>query len=255
MIYPQLEHHHNRQAGVTLLLAVMIVSGISLISLTVAFLGIQEIRNSKSASLTGSAIGAADTGSEQGLWNAKRRNNVADCSGNVAFSDLGNNSASGVCKNYNAPITINLEANKEAELFLYDPNDINGDYDLRGCEFCDPPLVNSAGFNITNIKVNRTSGPFQVDVNVYRINNAVAFKSGVANDNEASINFVNKPGDENRMRVTFSSQSAAVIVVSTNKGIPSMATIESTGCAAAKNIENCNEDNIVSRKLEVTLPE
>ena len=124
----------NSQEGVTLLISLLIMSGITLITLTVGFFAIQEVRSTRAILLTEPAIGAAETGGEQGVWAIKRDVTLMDCSSGREKGVLINNSKVESCKYYGAA-TIELEAGVNYSFYLYNPNDINGDVGLSDFSF------------------------------------------------------------------------------------------------------------------------
>src|SRR6185503_11801329 len=62
------------QAGVTLLIAILILSGLALISSAIAVFTIQEVRSSRATLATEPAIVAAEGAGERGVYALKRSN-------------------------------------------------------------------------------------------------------------------------------------------------------------------------------------
>ncbi|MDP4000633.1 MAG: hypothetical protein Q8P83_00075, partial [bacterium] len=179
------------ERGVTLLMSILILAGITLISVTVGFFTIQEIRASRAIVLSEPAISAAESAGEQGIWALKRSGTIANCP-QFTTNTLGR-SVVDFCKSY-GPAVITLESNTPKSIFLYNPDDINGDIDL-------------SEFPYSFVQVTHLSGAFTVNVTVERLGAAGPFASAnVAPSSTQVINTPSVPADtEGRMKVILSS--------------------------------------------------
>jgi hypothetical protein len=251
--------HKANQAGVTLLIAVLILAGLTLISLSIATFTIQELRASRAIILSEPAIGAAESASEAGIWAIKRNTALIDCTSGTTSSTLTNNSAVSTCKSYGAA-TLEIKAGVALEFYLYDPNDPNGDIDLQGCGTCPEPSTNPAGFRYNTLTVTNQTGTNNVDVTVNRVDGTpVVLTASVPPDRSPHDFFMPDvtPGEEGRMLVRLESIVDATILVNTNQGMPNFPTIHSTGCSSkAANVDcSSTSQELFSRKIQVTVPQ
>jgi hypothetical protein len=230
------------QRGVTLLLSVFVLSGITLISITVGFFTIQEIRSSRAIILSEPAIAAAESAGERGLWAIKRSGAITECSNGVTTQNIGG-AIVDYCRSYGAAV-INLEAGQSRTLFLYNPNDINGDIDL-------------SEFPYTFFQTNHITGNFSVSVVIDRLDGNSVGNANVSPGGVESINVPSVPQDiEARMRVTLSSASDATVRVNTNQGLPNVPTIDAAGCSSESPINNCSQvDESFKRRINIIVPE
>jgi hypothetical protein len=264
------------ESGITLLLAIFIMSGLSLIAITVSALAIQNIRNSRSAVFSEPAIGQAQSGAEEGLWNIKRNLAVPSCNN----SPLQNSESVGaantwsartVCKDY-TDATIDLSANTPYNFYLYDPDDKNGDVDLTGISGGDPYRCMTvdllSGANNLKITVKRLDGTAWGSPSTTTINSSTAKGSSscTGTATQATINNLAGPsGQDNRLQVTLTyceaicvpGSSSAKVLVTTNIGMPTFPTIDSVGCAqrGASQTSACDGNEIYSRRINVSVPQ
>jgi hypothetical protein len=232
----------NSEKGVTLLIAILVMSGLALISLSVAAFTIQEIRASRAVAITEPAIAAAETVGEQSLWAIKRGATLATCPSQTSAS-LGNGALANACQSFGAA-TFNVSSNT-SPFYLYDPNDMAGDIDLLNYPY-------------TWLSINQTSGSFQVLINVVRLDGTLVSDTTVSPGNTTTINIpAVSPGSEGRMKVTLSSSSPAGVTVNTNQGMPSFATINAGGCASKGVVVDCNNasQELFSRRINITVPQ
>lgn len=236
---------NSKQEGVTLLIAVLVMSGIALISLAVAAFTIQEIRLSRAVTITEPAIAAAESAGEQGLWAIKRSSTLAACPSQTSYP-LANGALVNSCKSYGSA-EFDLAANTARSLFLYDPNDINGDVDLLG-------------FPYTTLTVVHQSGQFNIDVYVVRLD-GTAVGSQPVTVTPGSSQTINIPqvqqGYEGRMKVTLQSTGNAKVIVNTNQGMPDFPTVNAGGCASHTAVVDCNSttQELFSRRINITVPQ
>ncbi|MBI4363231.1 MAG: hypothetical protein HY545_00070 [Candidatus Doudnabacteria bacterium] len=234
---------HSDQEGVTLLISLLIMSGITLITLTVGFFAIQEIRSTRAVLLTEPAIAAAETGGEQGIWAIKNNTSLSDCSTGKSIGTLANYSKVEACKYYGAA-TIEIAASSEYNFFLYNPNDINGDVDLTR-------------FPYSYLSVIHKSGGYSVVVTITRIDGSAVGSSTVSPGGGGTISIPEViSGSEGRMKVTLFSTGDATVEVNTNQGIPDRPTVDSAGCSGTAASTDCSSvQSAYKRRINVTVPQ
>ncbi len=234
----------NSQQGVTLLIAILVMSGLALTSLAIAALTIQEIRASRAVVVSEPAIAAAETAGEQGLWAIKRATALSTCPTQSSTS-LANGALVNFCKAYTSA-TFNLKANTPFVFYLYDPNNINGDVDLLAYPYNTLTVVNQGG-------------SFQVNVFVVRLNGSPVGAQPVAVASGATQIISIPPvssGSEGRMQVTLQSTGAATVNVNTNQGIPDFPTIDASGCNSKNTLVSCSgKQEIYSRRINISVPQ
>jgi Tfp pilus assembly protein PilX len=236
---------NNKQAGVTLLISILVLSGLVLTSLAVAAFAIQEIRSSRAIIVAEPAISAAESAGEQGLWAIKRATSLTTCPTQTSVN-LSNGALVNSCKSYGSA-TLNLKANTALVFYLYDPDNINGDIDLLAYPY-------------TSLTVIHQSGPFQVTVNVVRLDGAAVGAQPVivAPGGMQTINIPAVPaGSEGRMKVTLQSTGNATVNVTTNQGMPNFPTVNAGGCASKTAVSDCNSatQELFNRRINITVPQ
>lgn len=229
------------QDGVTLLISIMMLSGILVISVTVGYFAIQELRASRAVIFSEPAISAAQSGAEKGIWYLNRTTEALDCA-NQNTTNLTNNTTVSICKNYQNA-TVQLEANTNYVFYLYNPNDINGDPDM-------------SDFPINYLDVSQVSGAYAVNVTIIRVTGESVRSTSVNPGSQIRIdNLYPGSGQESRMKVTLSSISNATVKLNTNQGMPDFPVIDSSGCYGI-GVSNCNAANeAYRRKINVTVPQ
>lgn len=236
-------NHLDKQAGVTLLISILILSGIMLVVSTAAFFSIQELRASRAVVLSEPAIAAANSGGEQGIWALKRGVTMTDCAVGYSSTPIGSNAKVDSCRSYGAA-TINITGGTPLIMFLYNPNDINGDISL-------------ASYVYTNFQLTNDTGTYNVTLDIARINgnpvNNILVSPGTTGT--IAIPAVSS-GQEGRMKVTISSPVDATITVNTNLGMPEFPTVDAAGCSSLTSITDCNSlAEIFKRRLNITVPQ
>jgi Tfp pilus assembly protein PilX len=149
---------NSSEAGVTLLLSVLILSGMVLVAVAVSGFTIQEIKSSRAVAVSEPAIIAAETGAEDALWSIKTNgsSSVPNCSGVPSSKNLASsNSLAVYCKTYIGD-TVDMVLGQSTIFYLYNPDDPNGDIDL-------------SAYPYTQLTVTNKSAGFQVDVTVVRL--------------------------------------------------------------------------------------
>jgi len=252
----------SRQAGVTLLLAILILSSITLVTVAISAFAIQELRSSRAITISEPAVNAAETGSEQSLWAIKRDGVLPNC----LFSSTNQNLYSSrslvtSCRSYGNQI-FSLSAGVSQQFLLYDPEDPIGDIDLQGCSGCIPASTNPAGYQYNTLTIKNNSTTTGVSVNLSRIDDTTTGLSQISfllNQGETQTVTISPvvPGTEGRIQVTMQSSQAATVDVNTDKGVPSNLNLEASGCSSKGTISNCSDatQELSSRKIKVTLPQ
>lgn len=247
------------EAGVTLLLAVFVLSAISLISLTVGFFALQEIRSSRSIVLTEPALSAAQTGGEQGIWSIKRSGSLASCPG-AGSTSLGNSTRVDLCKSFSSA-TINLTPGVPFNIFLYDPNDINGNLCMNASYTQGQHSGCSGAALYTSISVIHKSGTSNVAVSAFDVEgNSFAGSSIVVTPgNNGGITIpdpIPSSGDE-RIEIILSSSTATTVEINALPlGLPDYPTVNASGCASKVVITSCNGlEEIFKRRINITVPQ
>lgn len=243
-----MKHTLPDQRGVTLLLTVMILAGITLITVTVAYFGIQEFRASRAVVLSEPAISAAFSAGEHGLWAVKRLASIPTCP-NLITSNLNDNTIADVCQSF-GPAKFKLEPGIPKNLYFYNPEDINGDPEMDGT-----PGV-AAPFPVNYFQTTHLTGSSVVEVTVARIDGTLIDNRTVYNET-LTINTPVAPAcTDCRMKVTLLSASDATVEVDSNQGILDAPTINAAGCASVGNISDCDDssENFI-RRLNITVPQ
>ncbi|MBX4191675.1 MAG: hypothetical protein KW804_02660 [Candidatus Doudnabacteria bacterium] len=243
---------NNAEAGVTLLLAILIMSGLTLIATTLAFLGVNQIRASRAVLVTEPALLAAQIGGEEGLWKAKRSDDLSslvDCPTGTSQSISASSSYNTYCKSFGSG-TFNVTSGSAETVVIYDPNDPDGNTSLLGMS----PSYSSIIFT-------HKSG-VQVNATVERLDGSgVGLSPGSCIVNASSsltcsinISPMSTSTDEGRILVTLTSAAPAVIEVTTNRGMPTNLNIVSNACSTRQaTLTSCSPTNteLYNRKVEV----
>jgi len=237
------------ERGVTLLLATLVMAGMTLTILAIAAFTIQEIRSSRAVTLTEPAISAAESAGEQGLWAIKRDTALPICPLANA-QNMGANTWATTCKSYGSA-TVDIEAGVPFVFFLYNPTDINGDKDLHDYPY-------------TNINLTYISGVTSIGVNVTRIDGFTTGISPSSSSLSAGVNPVQvinispvAASTEGRMKVTLTSASNATVNIDTNRGMPTFPTVDATGCSSRSAVLACtgSAQELFTRRIQVTVPQ
>ncbi len=275
------QFNRNKQSGVTLLLSILVMSGILVIVMAVTLFAIQELRASRSSALSEPAIIAAETSGEQGVWLIKRGTTPAQCSASTTTTQIdGTTSAasSGAarvvttkCIAYDKAI-FELEPNEVATFFLYDPTDINGNFCMNtahtsgtyvGCTATGAPPTGDQIFK--TLRFTLKSGTLSPTVAVQTLDNVTVVGSPITISTDGSANNFNIPdpiagSTDERLRVTITAPSDYVTLEVTTLngvqvGLPDYPTVNAAGCSAVVAITNCNANTeIFQRRLNITVP-
>ncbi len=245
---------HN-QDGVTLLISILVMSGLALISLAVGAFTIQEIRSSRATSLTEPAIAAAESGGEQAMWKIKRQINVNELNTcpTLTGGNLGNNTRSEVCRAY-GPAIVELSAGVAYDLYLYDPEDINGNLCMNDIYTAGEYTGCSGAALYTNVTFERLNGTQPVQVSVTSLSGAVV---GSSNGTTGTIT-ISDPiagSTDDRVRITISSAAAATVEVNgLPLGVPDRPIIRSHGCSSKGSVSGgCSGSEIFNRRIDISV--
>jgi hypothetical protein len=239
MFYQNKTNKTQAQSGVTLLLSVLVMSGLALVTLSLGVV------------LTEPAIAAAESAGEQGLWAIKRGAALSSCPS--AGSQALGNSLSVLCKTYGAA-TFDLNANEPFVFYLYDPNNINSN------------TCNTVSFNpcsgaqiYQTMTVDQANGTFQTDIDVDTVDGFNVTSQSISPGSDVTINIPSSVSGSSdlRFKVTLVSTGDATVVVNTNQGMPTFPTVNATGCSSKTAVADCNTSGqeIFSRKIQITVPQ
>jgi Tfp pilus assembly protein PilX len=229
------------QDGVTLLISIMMLSGILVISVTVGYFAIQELRASRAYVLSEPAVAAAQSGAEKGIWYIKRTSEVLNCA-NPNSTTLSNNTSVEICKTYQN-VTVQLQANTDYVFYLYNPNNINGDPDM-------------SDFPINYLDVTHKSGAYLISVDIIRITGESVRTASVNPESSTRLDGLYPGGgQEARMKVTLRSAAKATVELNTNQGMPDFPVIDSSGCSGVSGGNCSSSTEAYKRKINVTVPQ
>ncbi len=247
----------DSQAGVTLLLSILIMSGLTLIALAVGTFAVQELKSSRAVIVTEPTIAAAETGGEQGVWAIKRElseASLATCPSQSTQS-LTSNTLVNSCRSF-GEATVNITAGKNYTFLLYNTADINGDVDLLHCS----PNGNTNCYN--NITITYVSGNVQGNVSVSRINH---FTTGISPASATlapgAPQVINvapmTPGGEGRMQVVLSAPGNITVKITTDRGMPTIPTVDAIACGSQFTVASCSTtgQELFTRRINVTVPQ
>jgi hypothetical protein len=250
----------NHQAGITLLMSILIMATLIIITLTVTFFAIQELRQSRANALSEPSIVAAETGGEQGVWLLKRSTFTDSCPADGVYQIDGTTAADSrvrqaKCISYGAA-TLNLDPGRELAFFLYDPANINGNVCMEG----NPPACDGAQL-YNSIILEFLTGNMAVTATAVTLD-GVAVGSAVVSSGITSASIpipVDIAGSfDERIKVTLTSNDHASVRVNTTGsigGMPDFPTIDAEGCSAHANVPDCNEEaEVFKRRINVTVP-
>ncbi len=249
----QNSNFNNKESGVTLLLSILILSGLTLITITVSTFAIQELRASRAIIVTEPAIAAAESAGEQGLWSIKRSGTLSTCP-TQNTQNFTNNTFINSCKSF-GEATFNIKGGVPFTFYLFNPNYFNGNGDIDLSEYPYQWL------DITHV-----SGSTSVSIAVSRINNTT---TGLNPSSPPSINegenvrvdispvAVTSPETEGRIKVTLNSFGNVTVKVNTDRGMPTFPTVDALACSSRTTVTNCNSANqeIFSRRINITVPQ
>jgi hypothetical protein len=272
MRFNKLSKPNNDERGVTLLLSVLILAGMFIITVTVTFFAIQELRASRANQLTEPAIVGAETSGEQGVWLIKRNYSAfTDTCPADSTTQVDGTTASPSkvvttrCVTYDKAL-FQLGPSETKEFYLYDPTNINGNF----CMNADNPPGGAAcdgGQLYKNIEFTMASGSFSLGASAITVDGQTFVGSSVTIPTNGSVATITIPdpipgSSDERLRVTItnpSSSTSAAVNVTTSGGVlvglPDYPTVDASGCSALVNVNDCDENSeIFKRRINVTVP-
>jgi hypothetical protein len=246
--------------GVTLLLAVMIMAAVLVISITVAFFVVQEIKNSRASILTEPAIIAAETAGEQGIYRVKRSSFNTDCA-SAAYTQLSGSTGGSTsirtktCIVYDkAVFELSSDDPAPLEFYLYDPADVNGNLCMETSSCTGDQLYSS-------LIIKHILGNSSVYVNIVTLDGSNVATQVIS---PGSTNNFPIPRDilastDERLKVTvlptFGSATLEVNTTGVHTGLPDYRTIDAQGCVARTNIADCETNpETFNRRINITVP-
>lgn len=263
LIMPKFLQPNNKresQAGITLLMSVLVVSTLFLISIAVTTLVVQEIRATRSTRLTEPAIIAAESAGEQGLFIYKQTGvdiprSCTPATGYTSTVSGGcGNSAVRVSKtiSYDAVI-IPLTPSEVKVIYLYDP----------AAKDTNTTMMIGADPVYDTFALRHVTGTTPVDVSIETLDGVPVAGSNVNRKTTGTfiVNSVIGSTDK-RMKVTITAgASPTTVELSTSgyyswDGIPDYPTIQAEACSAPTSISSCSAvgTEVYRRRLDITVP-
>ena len=261
----------NREDGITLILTVIMVSGIAVITSTVAFFVVQEIRNARSSRLAEPAIVAAESAGEQGLFLIKQGASVPACGSSVQYTEPDGSSGPSdtlILKCISTqPATFTFTNSNPVTFFLYDPNDVNGNTCMEDDAVC-PSDGNGTGNQLfTQVIIDYVNGTNSLDVKIDTLDGVTYLPSATILPGNTGTYIIDRNivgSNDERLMVTLTpsatTSNPSTVDVSTAglyTGLPDYQTIDASGCrSSTNNITNCDtaSDEVFKRRINITLP-
>lgn len=253
------KRNFKSQEGVTLLLAVLIMSGIALITVTISFFVIQELKGARASILTEPAITAAETAGEQSVFEIKRGTFTTDCN-SASYTQM--NGVSGGTTNtrikrciaFTPAVFELISPSTPLEFYLYDPADVNGNLCMEASSCTGAQLFDA-------IVINHLIGSYNVNVNMVTLDGIPVANTTVSPGSTISIPIpldISGSTDERlKIKLTPTGIPSTVQVSTTGlyNGLPDFRTVDAEGCVGVTNIANCNSNpEIFKRRLNITVP-
>lgn len=263
------------ESGITLLLSILIMSGIFLISVTVSFFAIQEIRASRSSMLTEPAITAADAGAEQGIWTVKRGDitSLPTCNPtSPSGTSLSGSVVAVKCLRYSS-VTMDLLAGQPTMLYFYDPEDVNGNLcmtqsytsgQFAGCSgyqiFQNITMSFAASSIVLTVDARTLDGlPFPGWDNQSLLSNpsspsVISVPSSVSGSNDYRFILTVTPNSNVTVTLDATGRDHAGVV---RNGLPDYPTVDAMGCTSRGTVAtDCTSaaGDVYRRRLNITVP-
>lgn len=235
-------HIPHSQQGVTLLFSTFVMSAVAIITITVGFFAVQELKASKSVVLAEPAIIAAETAGETGLWDIYRQGSMPpDCTAPGIPTELLDSSRSlnMKCMSYGSAV-LDIRAGVNLVFYLYDPNDLNGNL--------------NPGYQW--MTVTYKFGSFALNVRIERLDAILVSSTTISPGGQAEqITLPTNPADDNRFKVILSSSGSVTAEFNTNLGMPDFPTLNAEGCTSVADPNFCltNADSF-RRRLHILVP-
>ncbi len=256
----------NSQDGVAILLAVMIISAITVITTTVAFFVIQEVRTNRATALTEPAIVAAETAGEQGIYRVKRSNFSASC-GTAPYTQLDGSTTTNSSTRIRSclatgPTVFQFTSAEPLVVYLYDFTNVQGNTCMEDDAVCPADGGGSGNQLYTSLIVKYLTGSFSVNVDIDTVD-GVNYANGTLTRGQTGTypiarNILNSNDERLRITLTATSGSATVEISTTGlyAGLPDYRTLDAEGCVSfGQNVANCDANSeMYTRRLNITLP-
>lgn len=261
----------KQQEGVAILISVLLISGIAIISSTIAFFLIQEVRSNRATYLTEPAIIGAESAAERGIYNLKRGSTVTSCNSNPAFTNIDPGSRVRYRNCLTATkATFQFDHTQDLILYLYDPANINGNFCMENDLVC-PADGNGTGTQLyTSLNVQHISGGI-VTVTLESFDQLWTttrlVNPGALERIEILRNLPNS--NDERIRITISSGGPATVQIDAGfpppdprgigiyQGLPNYTTIDAEACYPY-NVSGTTCDmagEVYTRRVNVTVPQ
>jgi|GEM_PF-5822457 len=274
-IFKNLRARAGREDGVAILLTVMIVSGITVISVTVAAFVLQEVRSARSSALTEPAIIAAETAGEQGIYQVKRSSFSGSCA-TASYTHLDGSTTGGSTNTRikkcitTQPAVQQVTAATPWVFFLYDHTNVQRNTCMEVvCPFPATPIPDADGVGsgnqlYTSLVITSVTGTTSLNVDIDTVSGS-NYDSGTVPPGNTGIFGIDRDilgASDERLRVTLTPTSGTLTVsVSTTgepgwaPGLPDYQTIDAEGCVGLTDITSCDSTNeIYKRRINITLP-
>jgi hypothetical protein len=261
---------NSKQDGITLILTVMMVSGIAVITSTVAFFVVQEIRNSRTSRLSEPAIIAAETAGEQGIYLFKHGSPIPNCgSANYTGTDgTSTASADTLLKKCIAsqPVSFSFNNSQPLTLFLYDPINVNGNTCLEDDAVC-PADGNGSGNQLySQFILDYRSGTNNIEVDIVTLDGVAYVADDLVGPGTLQTYNIDRNilgSNDERLMITLtpsaSSTEPSTVQISTAglwTGLPDYQTVDASGCRSPNSITDCDtgSSEVTKRRINITLP-
>jgi hypothetical protein len=255
----------NSQSGITLLLTVILISAIAIISVTVAFFVVQEIRNARSSKLTEPAIIAAETAGEQGVYMIKRGAFNTAC--NVATYTQLSGAAGGTtntrikkCIGTEA-VTFQVSAAEPKTVYLYDPANINGNTCMEQDLPCNANGQGAGARLFEDVTITHETGSFNLNIEIVTLDGLPYVSDIISPGGEETYDIAGNivGSNDERLAITLAPTSGTVTVTVRTSGIydglPAYQTVDAEGCVGVTTISDCNSSlETYKRRINVTVP-
>jgi hypothetical protein len=254
------------EEGIALLLTVMMISGIAIITITVAFFVMQEVRISRSSTLTEPAIVAAETAGEQGIFTIKRGTFNTACTG-ATYTQLDGTTSGGSSNTRikkcitTVPATFQFSAAEPLTFFLYDPTNVNGNLCMETDAVC-PAGGNGVGSQLfSSVIIRYSTGSWAVNVAIETLDGVsvqnTTLNPGITGTYAISRDILGSADERLQVTLTPTAGTSTVEVSTTGvyTGLPDYQTVDAEGCVGLASITNCNDTSeLYKRRINITLP-
>lgn len=261
----RLNFSKNPQDGITILFSILIMSTIAVISFAVASFVVIEVRGSRASTLTEPAIVAAETAGEQSIFLIKRGTFTTDCSSASYTQTSGTTGGSTNTRIKkcltSVPATFQFTNADPLVVYIYDPNDVNGNTCMEQSTPCNSSGVGTGSQLFSSVIVRYLTGDFNIDVDMVTLDGIVVTNSTLTPTSTGTypiaLDIPSASDERLRLTLTPTSGSSTVEISTTGvyNGLPDYQTVDLEGCVSLVNITNCESSNEThKRRLNITLP-